>query len=126
MKWSNCQPSSVRGDHWAGPRAATKSRIIMTPLQIFALARNRDFSSALIATPPSPSQDIGVGKVAKILRGAMGSTFSCFIGPPDEGGRFKNCMHFARGAEQPWELAMPTKLLSPADLGTVVRLTALV
>src|SRR5262249_17610058 len=51
MKWSNCQPSSVRGAHLAGPRAAITNRTMMTTLQTFAPARIRAFASALIARP---------------------------------------------------------------------------
>src|SRR6516165_965755 len=60
MKWSNCQPSSVRGAHLAGPSAATKSRIIMTPLPIFAPVRNRDFNSGI--RPHARPQKTRAGK----------------------------------------------------------------
>src|SRR5262249_49432208 len=82
MKWSNCQPSSVRGAHLAGPRAATKSRIIMTPLQIFAPVRNRDFSSALIATPHRPPRILGLEKWQKFCEGILRSPTKPSFGVP--------------------------------------------
>ena len=48
----DCQPSSVRGAHLAGPSAAIPSRIRIAPPQTFAPARSRDFISALIAISP--------------------------------------------------------------------------
>jgi hypothetical protein len=49
MKWSNCQPSGVRGVQFSGPRAPITSKIMTAPLQAFAPARQQDFISARMA-----------------------------------------------------------------------------